>query len=91
MTRHKSERVICDSSSSSVLSFPASNHLPMGSEMDKLINLEDYRQSRQVDKSVVVVPVPTKGAEILLFTGIQVEYKDAPLLAPSPSPFARQN
>ena len=59
--------------------------------MDKLINLEDYRQSRQVDKSVVVVPVPPKGAKILLFTGIQVEYKDAPSLAPSPSPFARQN
>ena len=63
----------------------------MGSEMDKLINLEDYRQSRQVEKSAVVVPVPPKGAEILLFPGIQVEYKDAPLLAPSPSPFARQN
>ena len=63
----------------------------MGSEMDKLINLDEYRQSRQVDKTVVVVPAPSKGAEILLFTGIQVEYTDAPLLAPSPSPFARQN
>jgi len=63
----------------------------MGSEMDKLINLDEYRRSRQEDKSVVVVPAPANGAEILLFTGIQVEYIDAPLLVPSPSPFARQN
>ena len=83
--------MICVSSTSSVLSFPASNHLPMGSEMDKLINLDEYRQSRQVDKTVVIAPIPTKGAEILLFTGIQVEYKDAPVLSTSPSPFARQN
>ena len=63
----------------------------MGSEMDKLVNLEDYRQSRQMEKTVTTVSLPSKGAEILLFTGIQVEYKNTPLLVPSPSPFARQN
>ena len=63
----------------------------MGSEMDKLISLKEYRQSRQEDKSVVVVPVPKKGAEILLFTGIQVEYTDASALSSSQSPFARQS
>ena len=63
----------------------------MGSEMDKLVNLEDYRLRRKANKSVVNVPVPDKGAEILLFTGIQVEYTGTPIVVPSPSPFARQN
>lgn len=87
----RSERLVRDTSYSSVLSFPASNHQTMGSEMDKLVNLEDYRKDRQLDKPVAIVPIPAKGADILLFTGIQVEYTDAPYMAPSPSPFARQN
>ena len=91
MGRLKSEQVICDSSLSSALSIPASSHLPMGSGMDKLVKLEDYRQGRQMDKSIAIVPIPEKGADILLFTGIQVEYTDASMLSPSRSPFARQN
>ncbi|MEP3233400.1 MAG: hypothetical protein ABJN04_02685 [Hyphomicrobiales bacterium] len=59
--------------------------------MDKLVKLEDYRQNRQADKSTAIVPIPAKGAEILLFTGIQVEYTDTSMLAPHRSPFARHN
>jgi len=71
--------------------FPASNHQPMGSAMEKLVILEDYRQKRSAGKSKVNASVPSKGAEILLFTGIQVEYTETSIVAPSPSPFARQS
>ncbi|MEP1442993.1 MAG: hypothetical protein ABJK39_08290 [Hyphomicrobiales bacterium] len=59
--------------------------------MDKPVSLEDYRQRRKADKSVTNVAIPAKGAKILLFTGIQVEYTDTSIVARSPSPFARQN